>query len=594
MTDPGSEIASLLAGQYQIERELGRGGMGVVYLARDIHLDRLVAIKLLPPSVAASGDHRERFLREARTSAQLSHPNIVPVYRADVIGGHAFFVMAYVDGESLADRLRRLGALSPLETVRVIRDAAWALAYAHARGVIHRDVKPENLMIEKSSARVIVTDFGIAQDTRASRLTQDGMVLGSVHYMSPEQIAGDVLDGRSDIYALGVVGYQCLTGRLPFDAEQASAVIVQHATRPAPSVRAQAPDVPVALAAVIDRCLAKDPASRYPTGEALADALTAAIMDAPTAGNDAGAAIVSELEARAIWQRAAELQAEAATRLQARYRASDGAGASVSLTPSGGYRFRDVESAAKEAGIGPEFVALAVAERQGPNSVVAAEASPRVERTWTRMLGTEVRTISVVATVAGTPPEVLAAIGQLFGQFPYLLVLKDTVGGHPLDGGVLVFTIPQLTMGASMGTQGMSMFSYRMTALDLKLLNVTIRPLPQGGTEVRCYGDLRPGLRKNWAFDKGIASVTGLTGATLGGAVGAGLGLGALAALPALAAGGLLGGMALGWYRWLYRYSLRKATEQLDELLGQLGGQLRSQVVFGSGPGGVARLPKPG
>ena len=132
MTDARPDIAALLAGQYQIERELGRGGMGIVYLARDVRLDRLVAIKLLPPLLASSGDLRERFLREARTAAQLSHPNIVPVYRADEIADHAFFVMAYVEGESLADRLRRLGALSPLETVRVLREAAWALAYAHA------------------------------------------------------------------------------------------------------------------------------------------------------------------------------------------------------------------------------------------------------------------------------------------------------------------------------------------------------------------------------------------------------------------------------------------------------------------------------
>ncbi len=468
MTDLVPAIAELLAGQYQIERELGRGGMGVVYLARDVRLDRLVAIKVLPPILAAAGDLRERFLREARTAAQLSHPNIVPVYRADEIAGHAFFVMGYVEGESLAERLRRLGALSPLETVRVLREAAWALAYAHARGVIHRDVKPENLMIEKTSGRVIVTDFGIARDTRTTRLTQDGLVLGSVHYMSPEQIAGDVLDGRSDVYALGVVGYQCLTGRLPFDAEQASAVIVQHATRPAPPVRTAAPDVPVRLAAVVDRCLAKDPAARHPTGEALADALTAAVEEAPAAEGAAGATVVSEEEARAIWQRAAELQAEAATRLQARYRGGEGTTARTGLTPSGGYRFRDVESAAKEAGIGAEFVALAVAERQDQRSVVAAQASADDERVWSRMLGTEARTINTVARVAGTPQEVLAAV-------------------------------------------------------------------------------------------------------------------------PALALGGVFGGVGLVWYRWLYRYALRKATDQLNQLLGQLSGRLKSQAVFGAG---LPRLPK--
>lgn len=591
VTDPLPAISALLAGQYHIERELGRGGMGVVYLARDVRLDRLVAIKLLPPALATSGDYRERFLREARTAAQLSHPNIVPVYQADEIAGHAFFVMGYVEGESLADRLRRLGALSPLETVRVLREAAWALAYAHARGVIHRDVKPENLMIEKSSGRVVVTDFGIARDTRTSRLTLDGLVLGSVHYMSPEQIAGDVLDGRSDIYTLGVVGYQCLTGRLPFDAEPASAVIVQHATQPAPPVRSLAPDVPAPLATVIDRCLAKDPAARYPTGEALADALTAAVEHAPEADSEAGAVVISEEEARAIWQRAAELQAEAATRLQARYRAGDGSEAPTNLTPSAGYRFRDVESAAKEAGIGAEFVALAVAERKDQRSVVAAQASSGEERRWSRMLGTEVRTISAVTTVAGRPQDILAAIGQLFAQFPYRLTLRDTVGGHPLDGGVLVFDVPQLKTGTSVGAQGLSMFSYRMTQIGLRVLNVTVRPVTQGGTEVRCYGDLRPGLRGNWKTSKGIASVMGLVGTGLGGAAAVGaLSLGALAAVPAVAAGGVFGIVALAWYRWLYRYCLRQATEQLDQLLGELGGHLRSQAVFGAVAGEPRRL----
>ncbi len=591
MTETPSPLSALLEGQYLIERELGRGGMGVVYLARDVRLDRLVAIKVLPPLLAESGDHRERFLREARTAAKLSHPNIVPVYRADEIAGHAFFVMGFVDGESLADRLRRLGALSPLETVRVLREAAWALAYAHARGVIHRDVKPENLMIEKASGRVVVTDFGIARDTRTSRLTLDGLVLGSVHYMSPEQIAGDDLDGRSDIYTLGVVGYQCLTGRLPFDAEKASAVIVQHAVEPAPPVRMAAPDVPAALALVIDRCLAKDPSARYPTGEALADALTEAVEESPRVDTETNPAVVSEEEARAIWQRAAELQAEAATRLQARYRAADTRPDQVRLTPSGGYRVRDVESAAKEAGIGPEFVALAMAERQDTRSVVAAQASPGDERRWSRMLGTELRTISAVTNVAGTPQEVLAAIGQLFAQFPYRLTLRDTVGGHPLDGGVLVFDVPQLKMGTSVGGQGLSMFSYRMTGIELRVLNVTVRPVAQGGTEVRCYGDLRPGLRANWKLSKGIAAVLGMLGGGIGGAAAVGaMGLGALAAGPALAVGGAFGAASLGWYRWLYRYSLRKATEELAELLGELGGHFRSQAVFGTPSAGPRRL----
>lgn len=590
MTDSRPAIADLLAGSFEVVRELGRGGMGIVYLARDVRLDRAVAIKLLPPALAAQPSLRERFLREARTAAQLSHPNIVPVFQADEIADAAYFVMALVDGESLAERLRRLGVLSPAETVRILREVAWALAYAHARGVIHRDVKPENLMIERAGGRVVVTDFGIARDVRASRMTQDGLVLGSVHYMSPEQIAGDAIDGRSDIYALGVIGFQCLAGRVPFDAEQHSAVLLQHATRPAPPLSSVAPSVPAPLAAVIDRCLAKDPGSRYPTGEALAEALAAALEQGGPGDHETGASVVSEDEARSIWQRAAELQAEAATRIRERYQATGAVRADGPV--SDGYRFRDVEAAAREAGIGAEFVALAVAERKDQRSVVAAQASDREERLWTRMLGTEARTINAVATIPATPQQVLTAIGQVFGQFPFRLTLRDTIGGHPLDGGVLVFDVPRLSTGTVVGPQGLSMFSYRMTQIDLSILNVTLRPLPQGGTEVRCYGDLRPGLKKNWAADRGIAAGAGIIGGGLAGGAGVGaMGLGLLAATaPALVGAVGLGALALGWYRWLYRHSLRQSISELDGLLAALNGYLRSQSVFGGGDAN-RRLP---
>lgn len=579
--DFAADLAGLLADHYVFDRELGRGGMGVVWLARDIRLDRLVAVKVLPPALMADEVLRQRFLREARTAAQLSHPNIVPVYQADQVGGFAFFVMGYVDGESLAERLKRLGALSPAETVRILRQAAWALAYAHLRGVVHRDVKPENLMLEKGSGRVVVTDFGIARDAAATPLTTDGQVMGSVHYMSPEQIAGDPLDGRSDLYALGVIGFRCLAGRLPFDAALASAVIVQHATEAAPPLRRIAPEVPATLAEVIDRCLAKDPADRYGDGEALAEALAAALAQAESAP---GAGLpdrqVSEEEARAIWERAAQLQAEAATRLQARYRAT---GPAAQPTPATGYRLRQVEQAAVEAGIGAEWVSLAVAERHDGAAVVAAAATDREDRQWTRFLGTDQRTINVAGAVAGTPREVLETIGRVFPAFPYQLELRDTVGGHPLDGGVMVFSVPRLSTGQTVGAQGISMFAYRMTQIELHLLNVTVRPLPQGGTEVRCYGDLRPGLKRNWSASKTIASVSGLLGA--GGAAAVALGpmalAGALAIGPALFGAAALGGGALGWYRWLYRHALRNASAQFEELIARLDAERRAKAVFG-------------
>ncbi|MDF1504813.1 serine/threonine-protein kinase [Roseisolibacter sp. H3M3-2] len=292
-------LAAALAGQLRVLRELGRGGMGVVFLARDEPLDRLVALKVLPAALAAQPATRERFLREARTAARLAHPNVVPVYRADAAGGTAYFTMAFVDGESLADRLRDRGPLPAADAVPILRDVAYALAYAHARGVVHRDVKPENILLERATRRTLVTDFGIARpadgagdadDTPAPRLTQDGHVLGTVHYMSPEQVQGEPLDGRSDLYALGVVAYQLLSGRLPFEGMAAPGVLVAHATRPAPPLRQAAPHVPAALAAVVDGCLAKSPDARPASGEALADALSRALSSALARPPPCGAA----------------------------------------------------------------------------------------------------------------------------------------------------------------------------------------------------------------------------------------------------------------------------------------------------------------
>jgi serine/threonine-protein kinase len=274
---PDPELQALegvVRGRFVIERELGRGGMGIVVLARDLALDRLVAIKVLPSVLARQPHLRERFLREARTAAGLSHPNVVPIHAVEAHGDVVFFVMGFVDGETLARRVARGGPLPAREATRVLRDVTWALAYAHGRGVIHRDVKPDNILLDRASGRALVTDFGIARvEDAPSSLTLDGHVMGTAQYMSPEQAAGEPLDGRSDLYALGAVGFVALTGRPPFVAPTVPALLAMQVMHDAPPVASQRADVPPRLAAVIDRCLAKRPDDRFPSAEALAAAL---------------------------------------------------------------------------------------------------------------------------------------------------------------------------------------------------------------------------------------------------------------------------------------------------------------------------------
>ena len=269
-----ARLQHAVAGRYSLERELGRGGMGIVFLARDVALDRLVAIKLLPPELAAVAEHRARFLREARTAARLSHPNIVPIHLVEEHGDVVFFVMTLIDGESLSQRVKRAGPLKAPEAAKLTQEIAWALSYAHANGVIHRDVKPDNVLIEKGSGRALVSDFGIARVTTSGTLSMRGEVMGTLRYMSPEQATGQSdIDGRSDLYSLGVTSFYALTGRLPFEAKDPTALLAMHIGHPAPPVRSVNPAVPTALAEAVDRCLAKDPAARWADGGALATAI---------------------------------------------------------------------------------------------------------------------------------------------------------------------------------------------------------------------------------------------------------------------------------------------------------------------------------
>ncbi|MEI2719603.1 MAG: serine/threonine-protein kinase [Gemmatimonadales bacterium] len=263
-------LQAAVAGRYSLERELGRGGMGIVYLARDVQLDRPVALKLLPPEQAALPDRRARFLREARLAARLAHPNIVPIHAVEEVGAFVFFAMRYVAGESLGERLRREGRLAPHVAGPILRDVAYALAYAHAQDVVHRDIKPDNILLDEDGTRALVTDFGIAvlrDDAQGG-----GRIVGTPEYVAPEQAAGEAVDGRSDLYALGAMGFHALSGRPPFQGTVAE-LISQHLTTPAPPLLSVVPELRPALAAAIDRALAKHADDRFPTAEAMAEAL---------------------------------------------------------------------------------------------------------------------------------------------------------------------------------------------------------------------------------------------------------------------------------------------------------------------------------
>ena len=261
-----SHVMRVLESQYEVEKEIGRGGMGIVYKARDKRLKRPVAIKLLPPELAFRSEIRQRFLREAEMAAQLSHPHIVPIYSVDEREGLVYFVMALVEGENLGTRIAREGAIAPDETRRILREVGDALAYAHSQNTVHRDIKPDNILIDGETGRTMVTDFGIARalsEGGQAKLTATGIAIGTPAFMSPEQSAGDRdIDGRTDLYSLGIVAYQMLCGDLPFDATSTPALLVKHLSeRPMPIE--QRANVPADLARAVMLCLEKNPDDRF-------------------------------------------------------------------------------------------------------------------------------------------------------------------------------------------------------------------------------------------------------------------------------------------------------------------------------------------
>ena len=283
MTEPLERLTAALGDRYAIEREVGSGGMATVYLARDLKHDRLVALKVLKPELAATLGP-DRFPREIRILAKLQHPNVLPLHDSGESSGYLYYVMPFVEGESLRERLSRDGQLPVHDAVRILREVADALAYAHAHGVMHRDIKPDNVMI--SGRHALVTDFGVAKavsDAGGEKLTTVGVAVGTPTYMSPEQATGDLhIDHRSDIYALGVLGYELLTGSPPFVAASAQGVLsAQVLERPVPIIERR-PVVPQALSDLLMRCLEKDPADRWQSAEEVLQALET--MATPSGG----------------------------------------------------------------------------------------------------------------------------------------------------------------------------------------------------------------------------------------------------------------------------------------------------------------------
>ena len=578
--DLPADLVSALAGTYELLQEIGRGGMGVVYAGRDVRLDRLVAIKVLPDLVSSNAV-RERFLREARAAARLTHPSIVPIYSADERSGVTFLVMGYVDGPTLSAKLRDGSALSPADAVPILRDVALALDAAHARGVVHRDIKPENILIDRATGRAMVTDFGIARLADAMQsgaLTKTGQVLGTVGYMSPEQVTGSEVDGRSDLYSLGVVAFEALAGRLPFDGP-APVVIVAHATKPAPLLASVAPHVPAELCAVVDRCLLKHPADRYATGNALASALEAAVgrnvANAPTSlARDSEARILSEAEADRVWQRAAELQAGIGT--DAAPRAPTSSMSVVPRSSSNGFKVEHVRQAALDVGISAAYVTLALDEvlRRGDRSpgainalapVLGGRALPTPARVGEVATRTEFRTRSIrPSRLAGAPMQCVHE-AEVQGQL------------SPNDFDVIAQTIRTLMGEAGTVTALGRTLSWSLGGLqNQRRVHVSVTAAG-GKTQIRAeerLGQLAGGV---------FGGIVGGGGAGLGTAS-IGITQGAMHAPGSFSVIVLCGvvGAAYGLARTIFSQTAQTRASQLEKLVSTLALQVEDLVAADS------------
>ena len=270
----GARLQAALGDGYAVEGRLGAGGFAVVFQVADVHLKRKLAVKVLSPDVIASHSVLERFRREAETVAQLSHPHIVKLHFIGQKDDLVYLVMEMIDGGSLADRLQREKMLPIDDAARIFGEVAGALAHAHKRGVVHRDIKPQNVLLDSESGRALVTDFGIARTAEGGSLTATGMVVGTPAYLSPEQVTGEPSDHRADIYALGVMAYEMLAGRAPFTGPTPTAVLMKRLGGPPEPLRSIRKEIPAALEELVDACLATNPEDRIQNAADIARALT--------------------------------------------------------------------------------------------------------------------------------------------------------------------------------------------------------------------------------------------------------------------------------------------------------------------------------
>ena len=438
--DPTAELQErltrTLAGRYQVRKLLGAGGMAAVFLADEIGLDRPVAIKVLPPELARDEGLVTRFQREAKTSAKLDHPHIIPIYRVESEAGLHYFVMKYVPGRSLESLLENKVAMAFDLATRILSEAAMALGHAHSRGVVHRDVKPANIMLDQDG-RVVLTDFGISKAGETSSLTQTGTIVGTPHYMAPEQALGTEVDGRADQYALGVVAYQILGQQCPFTGGSAHTILYRHLHETPTPIAELRPDTPSHLADAVAIAMAKDPANRFATMEEFARALNGEV----TAMTRRLASVLSKSGARSVSAHAATLRIgeSPAARPQRTRRAAIRVAAGLAIVAVLAAGAWAATAGRGRSAIVPDTAGTLVKSNDVPDSGARAAVSPR-EKTVrgraapqrqpqpsSRVAAEPTRKLTSPITVASEPYGVLFIDDIEIGDTP--------VANHPLDVG---------------------------------------------------------------------------------------------------------------------------------------------------------------